>query len=57
VQDQQQIQRPGVVLLGAGAGHHFQQGADAALPLHRRIQHGALPGGKQAAEIPPGRCF
>ena len=57
VQDQQQVQRAGVILLGAGAGHHFQQGTDAALPLHRCIQHCALPGRKQAAEIPPGCVF
>ena len=57
MQDQQQVQRAGVILLGAGAGHHFQQGTDAALPLYRCIQHGALPGRKQAAEIPPGCVF
>ena len=50
-------ERAGVILLGAGAGHHFQQGTDAALPLHRCIQHCALPGRKQAAEIPPGCVF
>ena len=40
MQDQQQIQRPGIILFPAGAAHHLQQGPHPAGPLHRAVQHG-----------------
>ena len=57
VQDQQQIQRAGIILFVHCTAHHFQQGAYPAGPLHRCIQHGAPAGRKQTRKITPGRGF
>ena len=54
VQDQQQVQPAGVVLLRHGSAHHLQQGAQAANPRHRAVQHRYLAGQKQPGKIPLG---
>ena len=51
VQDQQQVQPAGVVLLRHGRVHHLQQGAQAAGPQHRAVQHRYLAGQKQPGKI------
>ena len=54
VQDQQQVQPAGVVLLRHGGAHHLQQGAQAAGPRHRAVQHRGFPGHEQPDKIPLG---
>ena len=54
VQDEQQVQPAGVVLLRHGSAHHLQQGAQAANPRHRAVQHRYLAGQKQPGKIPLG---
>ena len=54
VQDEQQVQPAGVVLLRHGRAHHLQQGAQAAGPQHRAVQHRCLPGHEQPDKIPLG---